>query len=150
MLGLYPTLVADLIQFTRALNSVTNSFDLSLLDHSLEYFAHSTKLALIKAFYSGTAAVTLLLNLTKSGSDSDAIYKVEVAQFWMCVMNNTRVARTSRNKISMTWDLYCCLVPQCEGLRTCCSAFPTTTKWCFDQDVKMVPVRYNLQKKNVQ
>jgi len=56
----------------------------------------------------------------------------------MCVMNNTRVARTSRNKISTTWNLYCCLVPQCEGLRTCCSAFPIT-KWCFDQHVKIVP-----------
>jgi len=47
--ALFPTLVAGLIQFTRALNSVTSSFDLLLLDHSLEYFTHSTKLALIKA-----------------------------------------------------------------------------------------------------
>jgi len=36
VLGLSSTLVAGLIQFTRALNSVKNSFDLSLLDHSLE------------------------------------------------------------------------------------------------------------------
>ena len=36
MLGLSPTLVAVLIQFTRALNSVKNSFDLLLLDHSVE------------------------------------------------------------------------------------------------------------------
>ena len=36
MPGLFPALVVDLIQFTRALNSVTNSFDLLLLDHSLE------------------------------------------------------------------------------------------------------------------
>jgi len=50
----------------------------------------------------------------------------------MCVMNNIRVGRTSRNKISLTWDLYCCLVPQCQSLRTCCSAVPITTKWCFD------------------
>jgi len=34
--GLPPTLVTDLIQFTRALNSVKNSFDIVLLDHSLE------------------------------------------------------------------------------------------------------------------
>ena len=52
MLRLSPTLIAGLIQFTRALNSVTSSFDLLLLDHSLEYFAHSTKLALIKAIAS--------------------------------------------------------------------------------------------------
>jgi len=31
---------------------VTNSFDISLLDHSLEYFTHSTKLAFIKAIAS--------------------------------------------------------------------------------------------------
>jgi len=47
--GLSPTLVAGLIEFTRALKSVTNSFDLLLLDYSLEYFTHSTKLALIKS-----------------------------------------------------------------------------------------------------
>jgi len=39
LLGLSPTLVAALIQFTRALNSVKNSFDILLIDHSLEYFA---------------------------------------------------------------------------------------------------------------
>jgi len=47
--GLSPTLVAGLIQFKRALNSVTNSFDLLLLGHSLEYCTHSAELALIKA-----------------------------------------------------------------------------------------------------
>ena len=44
MICLSPTLVAGLIQFTRALNSVTNSFDLSLLEHSLEYFTVYTQL----------------------------------------------------------------------------------------------------------
>ena len=57
----------------------------------------------------------------------------------MCMMNNTHVAQISRNKMRTTQDLYCCLVPQCEALRTCCSAFPITTKWCFDHDVNMVP-----------
>ena len=52
MPALSPTLVAGLIQFTRALNSVTNSFDILLLDPSLEYFTHSTKLAFIKAIAS--------------------------------------------------------------------------------------------------
>jgi len=46
----------------------------------------------------------------------------------MCVMNNTGAPRASRNKISTTWNLYCCLVPQCEGLCTCYSAFPVTNK----------------------
>jgi len=57
----------------------------------------------------------------------------------MCVKNNTHVSRTSRNKLSTPWDLCCCLLPQCEALRTCCSAFPITAKWCCDQDVKVVP-----------
>jgi len=57
----------------------------------------------------------------------------------MCVMNNTHVPRTSRNKMITTWDLHCCLVQQWEALRTCCSAFPITTKWCFDQALKVVP-----------
>jgi len=34
--GLSPNLIAGLIQFTRSLNSVKNSFDLLLLDHCLE------------------------------------------------------------------------------------------------------------------
>ena len=57
----------------------------------------------------------------------------------MCMMNNIHVARTNRNKMFTTWDLHYCLVQQWEALRTCCSAFPITTKWCFDQDVKVVP-----------
>ena len=36
-------------------------------------------------------------------------------------------------------DLYCCLLPWCEALRTCCSGFPIASKWCCDQDVKVVP-----------
>ena len=31
------------------------------------------------------------------------------------------------------------LVRNRKVLRTCCSAFPITIKWCFDQDVKVVP-----------
>jgi len=57
----------------------------------------------------------------------------------MCMKNNTHVAQTNRNKMSTTWDLYCCLVPQREALHTCWSAFPITTKWYLDQDVKVVP-----------
>ena len=57
---------------------------------------------------------------------------------WMCVKKNTHVARTSRNRISTKWDLYCCLVPQCVALCTCCLAFLIITKCCFDQDVKVV------------
>jgi len=57
----------------------------------------------------------------------------------MCMMNNSHVARTCRNEMITTWDLCCCLVQQWEALRTCCSDFAITTKWCFDQDVEVVP-----------
>jgi len=55
------------------------------------------------------------------------VVKVRFTTKGMCVKNNTHMLRTSRNKMSKTWDLYCCLLPQCEALRTCCSAFPFTT-----------------------
>jgi len=48
------------------------------------------------------------------------VVNVQFTTNGMCMKNNTQVARTSRNKISMTWDLYCCLLPQCEALHTCC------------------------------
>ena len=48
------------------------------------------------------------------------------------------VAWTSHNRVIMACDLYCCFLPQYEALRICCSAFPITTKWCCDQDVKVV------------
>jgi len=54
------------------------------------------------------------------------------------MINNTDVARTSRNEMIKTCDLYSFLVQQWEALRTCCLAFSITTKWCFDQDVKVV------------
>jgi len=47
----------------------------------------------------------------------------------MCVKNNTimYVARTSINRVNSSGDLYCCLLPQCEALRTCHSGFPIAT-----------------------
>jgi len=59
----------------------------------------------------------------------------------MYVKNNTHiyVSQTSRNRMSTTWDIYCCLLPQCEALHTRRLGFPITTKWCFDQDVNVVP-----------
>ena len=38
-----------------------------------------------------------------------------------------------------THNLYCCLLPWCEALRTCRSRFPIATKWCCDQDAEVVP-----------
>ena len=43
----------------------------------------------------------------------------------MCVKNNTIIyaARASNNKRDCGHDLYCCLLPRCEALRTCRSGF---------------------------
>jgi len=47
----------------------------------------------------------------------------------MCVKNNTilYVARASNSKRHCEHDLYCCLLPRCEALRTCRSGFPIAT-----------------------
>jgi len=58
----------------------------------------------------------------------------------MCANKNTIcVARTSNNRVTSSGNLYCCLLPQCEALRTYRSGFPIATKWCCDQVVKVVP-----------
>ena len=59
----------------------------------------------------------------------------------MSVENNTHiyVAQTSRYRMSMTCNLCCCLLPQCEALYTCRSGFPIATKWCCDQGLKVLP-----------
>ena len=44
--------------------------------------------------------------------------------------NNTDiyVARTSNNRVIVARELYCCLLPQCEALRTCRSGFLIATQ----------------------
>ena len=47
------------------------------------------------------------------------------------------VARTSNNRVISSGDLYCCLLPRCEALRTCRSGFPIATlravvRYCKD------------------
>ena len=53
----------------------------------------------------------------------------------MCVKNSTiiYVARASNNMRDCDHDLYCCLLPQCEALRTCRSGFPIVT-WVKHRD----------------
>jgi len=61
----------------------------------------------------------------------------------MCVKNNTiiYVTRASNSKRDCEHDLYCCLLPQCEALRTCRSGFPIATValpnacYCFPQQI---------------
>jgi len=73
-------------------------------------------------------------------------HKVSVTIVWfttngMCVKNTTIicVARASISKRDCEHDFYCFLLPRCEALRTYRSGFPIATKWCCDQDVKVVP-----------
>jgi len=48
----------------------------------------------------------------------------------MCARSNTQiyVTRTSNNRVISLGDLYCCLLPQCEALRTCRSRFLIATQ----------------------
>ena len=59
----------------------------------------------------------------------------------ICAKNNTHiyVVQTSNNRVIAPHDLYCCLLPQCEALRTCCSDFSIAWKWCCRQDLKVGP-----------
>ena len=54
---------------------------------------------------------------------------VRFATNGMCVKNNTiiYVARASNSTRDCEHDLYCCLLPRCEALRTCRSRFPIAT-----------------------
>jgi len=45
------------------------------------------------------------------------------------------VARTSNNRVILSGDLYCCLLPQCEALHTCRSGFPIATVYIAIQIV---------------
>jgi len=46
----------------------------------------------------------------------------------ICAKNtHIYVARTSNNRVIAAHGLYCCLLPQCEALRTCRSGFPIAT-----------------------
>ena len=40
------------------------------------------------------------------------------------------LAWTSNNRVISSGDLYCCLLPRCEILRTCRSGFPIATVYC--------------------
>jgi len=54
------------------------------------------------------------------------------------------MARTSNNKVISSGDLYCCLLAQCDGLRTCRSGFSIATKWWCEGCA-----RFSLHTKNV-
>jgi len=42
--------------------------------------------------------------------------------------SDIHVAQTSNNRVMMACELYCCLLPQYEALRTCRSGFPIATQ----------------------
>jgi len=45
------------------------------------------------------------------------------------------VVGTSNNRVVAAHDLYCCLLPQCEALRTCRSGFPIETVLLQSRDI---------------
>ena len=63
--------------------------------------------------------VALIVSFTKNG---------------MCVKNITIIyaTRASNSKRDCEHDLYCCLLPRWEALRTCCSGFPIATV-CYER-----------------
>ena len=67
----------------------------------------------------------------------------------MCVKNKTIIyeARASNSKRDCEHDLYCCLLPRCEALRTCRSGFPIATPPRFKVPAQSDPVkRWNFRK----
>jgi len=59
------------------------------------------------------------------------IMLVNLVNSWLCLL-------TVMTRVISLGELYCCLLPQCKALRTCCSGFPIATKWYCDQDVAVV------------
>ena len=54
------------------------------------------------------------------------------------------VARTSNNRVISSGDLYCCLLPQCEALRTCHSRFPIATLLKDMPTIRSIEVNHNI------
>jgi len=51
------------------------------------------------------------------------------------------VVRTSNNRVISSGELYCCLLPQCEALRTCLSGFPLQQHhWLYQIFESVVPL----------
>jgi len=45
---------------------------------------------------------------------------VNLLNSWLCLLTVT-------TRVILSGDLYCCLLPWCKALRTCCSGFPIAT-----------------------
>ena len=110
--------------------SCCNKFDCRLFISKFYQFAFYLPLSLSFITKSLDQPCCKCCNLSVS-----VVLNVRVIMNGMRVKNNTHiyVAQTSRNRMNTSWDICCCLLPQCEALRTCCSASPISTWWCFDQ-----------------
>jgi len=63
---------------------------------------------------------------------------------WQVISADTNMWTTECNdertrRVISSGDLYCCLLPQYEALRTCRLGFLIATKWYCDQAVKAMP-----------
>ena len=55
------------------------------------------------------------------------------------------VAQTSNNRVIGMHDLYCCLLPQCEALRTCRLGFHIATQWSLIGQIKLPQIATYIQ-----
>jgi len=88
-----------------------NKFECRLFISKFSQFAFYLSLSLSVISKSLAQVCSKCCNHTVS-----AMSNVRFAMNGMYVKNNSHiyVSQTSRNRMSMTWDLYCCLLPQCE------------------------------------
>jgi len=54
------------------------------------------------------------------------IMLVNLVNSWLCLLTVT-------TRVISSGDLYCCLLPRCEALRTCRSGFPIATEVCLTE-----------------
>ena len=93
-----------------------NNFDCRLFRSKFSQFAFYLSLLLSVISESLAQPCCKCCNLSAS-----VLLNVQLTTNGMCVKTNTHiyVTRRSRNTMSTTCDLYCCLLPQCEALCTC-------------------------------
>jgi len=85
------------------------------------------------------AYVASLAFLQKVGIKAFKRFTLLLTHIRFCCTFDVPCVATSK-RVIMTCDLCCCLLPQCEAMRTCSSTFPITSKWCCGHDVKVVLV----------
>ena len=121
-----------------------NKFDRRLFKSKFSQFAFYLSLSLSVISKSLAQLCCKCCNYSIS-----VVVNVRLATNGMYVKNNTHinVSQISRNRMSTTFFIVpnffigIFIAPCCHSVKLCicCLGFPITTKWCFDQDVKVQP-----------